>query len=84
MSTFEKAVTLMENMPEYKLETIYAFIRFMDSEPEEIDESRQSKKKARVLSLAGMAHEYANPALIEQEEGAFERAMAEKHAIDRR
>lgn len=55
----------------------------MDAEPEQEPVPQQSEKRAKVLSLAGMAHEYANPALIEQEDGAFERAMAEKHALDR-
>ncbi|MFG6329264.1 MAG: hypothetical protein K1W06_07315 [Lachnospiraceae bacterium] len=86
MSTLEKALTLMKTMPEHKIKTIYAFIRFMDSEteePEEMTKLSQPEKKAKVQSMIGMAHKYANPALIEQEDGAFERAMAEKHASDR-
>lgn len=82
MSTLEKAVGLMASMPEHKIETIYAFIRFMDSEPDKTD-IYLPPKKADVQSMIGIAQEYANPALKEQEEGAFERAMAEKHAADR-
>lgn len=36
-----------------------------------------------IQSMLGIAHEYANPTLIEQEEGAFEHAIAEKYAADR-
>ena len=39
-------------------------------------------QKVDASSILGIAHEYANTASIEQEEGAFERAMAEKHAVD--
>ena len=33
----------------------------------------------KTKSARGIAHKYANPELIPMEEGAFERAMAEKH-----
>lgn len=33
-------------------------------------------------SAFGIAAKYANPDLIQYEEGAFERAMIEKHAVD--
>jgi len=61
MSTLEKAVTLMKNMPERKIETIYAFIRFMDTEPEEADVVQHPEKKTATTSAFGIAHEYANP-----------------------
>lgn len=38
--------------------------------------------KKDVHAMLGIAHEFANPTLIQQEEGAFERAMVEKHAAD--
>lgn len=83
MSTLEKAVRLLQEMPEQKLETVYAFIQFIDSQNDEAIFSSAPEKKKRINSIFGIAHEYANPALIEQEEGAFERAMAEKHALNR-
>ncbi len=82
MSTLEKAVGLMKNMPESKIETIYAFIRFINSEQDEIAPENHLPKLATVKSFIGIAQEYANPAFIDQEEGAFERAMAEKHATN--
>ena len=84
MSTLEKAMDLLQTMPEQKIKIIYAFIRFMDTEPEETAAMQQLEKRAAVQSMLGMAHEYANPALIPLEKEAFANAMAEKHALDRR
>lgn len=42
-----------------------------------------STKTEAIQSMLGIAHEYANLELIEQEEGAFERAIAGKYAIDK-
>ncbi|MDE7211833.1 MAG: hypothetical protein K2O03_10385 [Lachnospiraceae bacterium] len=78
MSTLEKAINLLQAMPENKIEAVYMYIRYVNDQTDEppIPEGKSAN------SIAGIAHEYANPALIEQEEGAFERAMAEKHAIN--
>ncbi len=84
MSTLEKAIHLLQEMPERKIETVYAFIQFIDSQSNEEIFPSVPKNKNRLNSILGIAHEYANPALIEKEEGAFERAMAEKYAPDRR
>lgn len=83
MSTLEKTIGLLETMPDDKIETVYAFVRFIDSDAYETPSEPMSKKMEDVQSMLGIAHEYANPALIEQEEGAFERAIAEKYATDR-
>lgn len=83
MSTLEKTIDLLENMPDNKLEAVYAFVRFIDSDTYKIPSEPTSPKKQDVRTMLGIAHEYANPALTEQEEGAFERAMVEKHAADR-
>ncbi len=83
MSTLEKAINLMNEMPEQKIETIYAFIQFINSQASNTVSPSAPEKKETKKSILGIAHEYANPELIEQEEGAFERAMAEKHAINR-
>lgn len=32
MSTLEKAIRLLQRMPEHKLETIYTYMRFVDSQ----------------------------------------------------
>ncbi|MCI8638973.1 MAG: hypothetical protein HFG41_07480 [Coprococcus sp.] len=72
MSTLEKTIDLLETMPEDKIETVYAFIRFIDSDTYEPPSKPAATKKETIQSMLGIAHEYANPALIEQEEGAFE------------
>ncbi len=81
MSTLEKTIGLLETMPDDKIETVYAFVRFIDSD--NYESPSESAKMETIQSMLGIAHEYANPALIEQEEGVFERAIAEKYAADR-
>ena len=44
-----------------------------------MDEFVEHKKKVSAKSLRGALSEYANPALREQEEGAWGRAVAEKY-----
>ncbi len=81
MSTLEKTIGLLETMPKDKIETVYAFVRFINSD--NYESPSKSVKMETIQSMLGIAHEYANPALIEEEEGAFERAIAEKYATDR-
>lgn len=83
MSTLEKTIGLLETLPDDKIETVYAFVRFIDSNAYETPSEPAAKKREAIQSMLGIAHEYANPALIEREEGAFERAIAEKYAADR-
>lgn len=83
MSTLDKTIGLLETMPDDKIETVYAFVRFIASDSYESPSELVPKKAETIQSMLGIAHEYANPALIEQEEGAFERAIAEKYATDR-
>lgn len=83
MSILEKTIDLLETMPNDKIETVYAFVRFIKSDIYESSPEPESAKRKQVQSMLGIAHEYANPTLTEQEEGAFERAVAEKHATDR-
>lgn len=83
MSTLEKTIHLLETFSDDKIETVYAFVRFMNSDIYETKDKSKSEKEKKVYSMIGIAHEYANPALIEQEEGAFERAIAEKYVSDR-
>ena len=97
MSTLEKAMNLLQLMPESKVENAYMYIRFLYSQTESNESSLAGKgesptvemtheytkpNKKDVHAMLGIAHELANSALIEQEEGAFERAMVEKHAAD--
>ncbi len=84
MSTLEKTIGLLETLPDNKIETVYAFVQFINSNTYEMPSASMQAKMEDIQSMLGIAHEYANPALIEQEEGAFERAIAEKHAADRR
>lgn len=83
MSTLEKTIGLLETMPDDKIKTVYAFAQFIDSYTDEAPTKPTAKKAETIQSMLGIAHEYANPALIDQEEGAFERAIAEKYAADR-
>lgn len=80
MSTLEKTIGLLETMPDDKIETVYAFVRFIDSDIYESPSKPTAAKTETIQSMLGIAHEYANPSLIEQEDGAFERAIAEKYA----
>ncbi len=70
MSTLEKAINLLQEMPEQTIETVYAFMQSV------LD---QQNHRTEPSAAFGIAHKYANPALIENERGAFERAMVEKH-----
>ncbi len=69
MSTLEKVVSLLREMPEQKIEAVYAYAQDIFNQQSHVDES----------AAFGIAHKYAAPALMDQEKGAFERAMAEKH-----
>lgn len=79
MSTLEKTMDLLQTIPENKLEYVYTFLQFI-----KFQEAEQTPPvgKNRKTSAFGIAHEYANPALIPLEKEAFANAMAEKHAID--
>ncbi len=70
MSTLEMAINLLREMPEQAVETVYAFMQSVLA---------QQDRRAKPASAFGIAHKYADPALIEAERGAFERAMVEKH-----
>jgi len=85
MSTLEKTIGLLETLPDNKLKTVYAFARFINEEADiyEMPPEPSHPSMEAVQSMLGCAHEYANPDLIEQEEGAFERAVAEKYAANR-
>ena len=68
MSTREKAMNLLQEMPESSLESMqFIFTR--------------QYHRAVPASAFGIAHKYADPALIEEEEGAFGRAMVQKHDV---
>lgn len=62
MSTLEKAIDLLQKMPENKLETVYMYIRFVDSQTDRevsviAEEKRNMEKRRRafqeLLSFAG-------------------------------
>ncbi len=73
MSTLEMAINLLQEMPEQAVETVYAFMQSVLA---------QQNRRTEPSAAFGIAHKYANPALIEEEGGAFERAMVEKHEAD--
>lgn len=83
MSTLEKTIDLLESLPDDKLETVYAFVQFINSDFCESSSESTATDAEAIQSIPGIAHNYANPKLIKQEEGAFERAVAEKYAVNR-
>ena len=78
MSTLEKAIGLLQEMPENKLEAVYMYIRFVNSQSDGDENISAANKSAD--SLMGIAHEYAPPSLMEKETDAFENAVIEKFA----
>lgn len=79
MSTLEKAIELLQEMPESKLEAVYMYIRFVDSQTDSNEEFPAPNNK-NIDSHMGIAHEYANPVLMEKETVAFENAVIEKYS----
>ena len=47
--------------------------------PFDLRQSENKKEAGKTKSVKGILKKYANPALIEQEEGAWERVAVEKH-----
>lgn len=80
MSTLEKAMELLQTIPENKLDTVYTYMCFVSAQAKMEDPVSNKKKSAD--SIVGIAHQYANPDLIPLEKEAFANAMAEKHAIN--
>lgn len=80
MSTLEKAMDLLQTLPEGELEAVYMYMRFVHAQIETTESNSYKKRSAK--SIAGIAHKYANPELIPLEKEAFANAMAEKHAIN--
>lgn len=85
MSTLEKTINLLQEMPEQTLESLYNFICSVwirqDSNLKP-SENAFTPNARDVDSIIGIAREYANPELIPLEKEAFANAMAEKHAIN--
>lgn len=75
MSTLEKAIGLLRQMPEPMVEAVYGFMQSMA-------DHQETNTAVPEYTAFGIAHKYANPSLIEKETGAFERAMVEKYAAD--
>jgi hypothetical protein len=79
MSELQKTIDLLQTIPENRLESVYTFLQFIKFQE---NEQRSVESKQKKTSAFGLAHKYANPALIPLEKEAFANAMAEKHAID--
>ena len=75
MSTLEKAIILLHEMPEQTLETVYAFMQTISAQPPRVIEAQER-------TAFGIAHKYANTSLMEQETEAFRNAMVQKHALN--
>lgn len=78
MSTLEKAIGLLQEMPESKLEAVYMYIRFVDSQSDS-NEAIPAPNKI-IDSLMGTAHKYGTPSLREKEADAFENAAIKRLA----
>lgn len=79
MSTLERAMDLLQTIPENELETVYTFLQFIKFQKKGetfLDEGQRDK-----ASVFGIFHEYVNPERVPLEKEAFANAMAEKHAI---
>lgn len=83
MSILENTIRLLKKMPNDKIETVYAFVQLIDSDIHDIPSGFKDTKMEAIKSMLGIVHEYANLELIEQEDGAFEHAIAEKYEADR-
>ncbi len=75
MSTLEKTINLLQDMPEQSIENVYRFIRVLQSRQDNAGDAVHQE-----TSAFGIAHKYANPTLIEKEKEAFQNAMLKKHA----
>lgn len=76
MSTLERAMGLLQELPERKLEAVYMYMRFVNSQTDDADLIPPKNKD--VNSIAGIAHEYASPGLMEKDTTALENAAVEK------
>ena len=78
MSILEKAMDLLQTIPENRLESVYTFLQFIKFQ----EAGQKTPGRNGKTSAFGIAHEYANPDLIPLEKEAFANSIAEKHAID--
>lgn len=73
MSTLEKTIHLLQKAPEHTIETVFAYLQSV---------LEQQSRSVASSTAFGIAHQYANPALMEREKEAFQRAMVEKHEVN--
>lgn len=59
MSTLEKAIGLLKEMPENKLEAVYMYIRFVDSQTDGSEGFPASNRSSD--TFMGTTQEYTNP-----------------------
>ena len=57
MSILEKTISILETMPNDKIETVYAFVRFIDSDTYESPSEYVPEKTETIQSMLGIAHE---------------------------
>lgn len=50
MSTLEKAIGLLQRMPEHKLETIYTYMRFVDSQIDNANSASTEKNDTNSIA----------------------------------
>ncbi len=69
---------MIKNMGKYLGQQVEIIILPLEQPEKKLEKSEESIDVTRVR---GYLHQYANPALIEQEKDAWKLAMKEKHAI---
>lgn len=60
MSTLEKAINLLQTMPQHKLEVVYTYMQFVNT----LTENEETAAPKSANSIVGIAHQYANSNLI--------------------
>ncbi|MCM1124584.1 MAG: hypothetical protein NC416_18570 [Eubacterium sp.] len=78
MSTLEKAIGLLREMPENKLEAVYMYIRFVDSQTD----NNEGTSSSNIDSLEETSHKHENPTLAQKEMDAVENTVTEKHSLE--
>ena len=72
-ATKQRAVDMVMGLPDEQAEMVIGYIVSLEQPKVDFDS---------VFAAGGMLHQYADPSKWPLEEGAFERAMVEKHEVD--
>ncbi len=76
MSTLEKAIGMLEVLPESKVEAVCAFIRLLDSQEFQNLTKPEPVNKDAIHDMYGIAHEYTDTTQIEKRQKGFQGLMS--------